>query len=229
MRRATVGASRTIALLVVGIAMAGCDGRAVTTAASAPKRIAAAVASSASPSPPPLVAAARKQIGVTVRYDPAYVVLSYPGGDVPQDRGVCTDVVIRALRAQGVDLQQRVHKDMQAHFDVYPKRWGLRAPDANIDHRRVPNLQTWFARQGWSVPASDREDDYRAGDIVTWTLPGHLDHIGIVSDRRSPFTHTPLILHNIGHGAREDDILFAYPITGHYRPRLPPATTAPSR
>ena len=229
MPRATVGASRTIALLAVGIAMAGCDGRAVTTPASAPKGIAAAASSSVPPSSPPLVAAARAQVGVTLRYDPAYVVLPYPGGDVPQDRGVCTDVVIRALRAQGLDLQQRVHEDMQAHFDVYPKRWGLRTPDANIDHRRVPNLQTWFDHQGWSVAASDREDDYRAGDIVTWTLPGNLDHIGIVSDRRSPFTRAPLILHNIGHGTREDDLLFAYPITGHYRPRLPPAAPPPPR
>ena len=166
-----------------------------------------------------LVCAAESQIGQTVIYDPAYVRLGYPGGDVPRDRGVCTDVVIRALRAERIDLQQRVHEDMRAHFDVYPKKWGLRAPDRNIDHRRVPNLQVWFARQGWSVPVTDRDDDYRAGDIVTWTLPGNLDHIGIVSDRRAFFTRTPLILHNIGRGTREDDLLFAYPITGHYRPR----------
>lgn len=222
MPRAAAAAGLATALLA--LVVAGCDGRTVATPASSPQGIASAVASSSAAPSPPLVAAARRQIGVTVRYDPAYVVLPYPMGDVAQDRGVCTDVVIRALRAQGLDLQRRVHEDMQAHFDVYPKKWGLRTPDANIDHRRVPNLQTWFDRQGWSVPVRDRDDDYRAGDIVTWTLPGHLDHIGIVSDRRSPFTHAPLILHNIGHGTREDDILFAYPITGHYRPRLAPGT-----
>ena len=218
MPRATVATWSTIVLLAV--AVAGCNGHVVTTPVTSAQGTASATASSVPSASPPLVAAARAQIGVTLRYDPAYIVLPYPNGDVPQDRGVCTDVVIRALRSQGFDLQQRVHEDMRAHFDAYPKKWGLRAPDPNIDHRRVPNLQTWFDRQGWSVPVRDRDADYRAGDIVTWTLPGHLDHIGIVSDRRSPFTYAPLILHNIGHGTREDDILFAYPITGHYRPRL---------
>lgn len=209
------------AIVLLAVVVAGCNGRTVTTPATSPQGTASATSSSIPPASPPLVAAARAQIGVTLRYDPAYVVLPYPNGDVPQDRGVCTDVVIRALRTQGLDLQQRVHEDMQAHFEIYPKKWGLRAPDANIDHRRVPNLQVWFDRQGWSVPVTDRDDDYRPGDLVTWMLPGHLDHIGIVSDRRSPFTHAQLVLHNIGHGTREDDILFAYPITGHYRPDLP--------
>lgn len=214
------GAGAWLCIALLGVLASGCgDGHGAP--ATAPVTAAPTVVVPPPPSPV-LIAAARKQIGVTVRYDPTYVVLPYPGGDVPQDRGVCTDVVIRALRAKEVDLQQRVHEDMLAHFDVYPKKWGLRAPDANIDHRRVPNLQVWFDRQGWSVPVSDRESDYRAGDIVTWTLPGNLDHIGIVGDRRSPFTHAPLILHNIGHGTREDDILFAYPITGHYRPQLHP-------
>lgn len=169
---------------------------------------------------PPLVAAARKQIGVTRHYDPTYVVLPYPGGDVPQDRGVCTDVVIRALRTQGLDLQKAVHEDMRANFGEYPQQWGLRAPDRNIDHRRVPNLQTWFRRQGWTQPAGEDAARYRPGDLVTWMLPGNLPHIGIVSDRKS-FTGTPLILHNIGRGTREENILFDYPITGHYRPRQP--------
>lgn len=225
MPRAMAVAWRAIALLAV--VLAGCDKHSVAIPAATPQGTASATPSAPPRPSPRLVAAARKQIGVTVRYDPAYVVLPYPNGDVPQDRGVCTDVVIRALRAQGLDLQQRVHEDMQVHFDLYPKKWGLRAPDRNIDHRRVPNLQTWFGREGWALPVSDRDDDYRPGDLVTWTLPGHLDHIGIVSDRRSLFTHTPLVLHNIGHGTREDDILFAYPVTGHYRPQLPPAT-APS-
>lgn len=166
---------------------------------------------------PARVAAARAQIGVTLRYDPAYVRLPYPGGDVAEDRGVCTDVVIRALRAEGLDLQKAVHEDMRAHFALYPQRWGLRTPDRNIDHRRVPNLQVWFERQGWSLQVSRRAADYRPGDLVTWMLPGNLPHIGIVSDRRSR-DGTALILHNIGRGTREEDILFAYAVTGHYRP-----------
>lgn len=166
-----------------------------------------------------LVTAARKQIGVTVRYDPAYVRLPYPGGDVPASRGVCTDVVIRALRTQRIDVQQRVHEDMRGHFSKYPQKWGLRGPDSNIDHRRVPNLQTWFKRQGWSLPVTSRAADYRAGDLVTWMLPGNLPHIGIVSDRKTMLGDTPLIVHNIGRGTREEDILFDHNITGHYRPK----------
>lgn len=166
-----------------------------------------------------LAIAARRQIGVTVRYDPAYTRITYPGGDVPESRGVCTDVVIRALRTQHLDLQQRVHEDMRAHFATYPQKWGLRGPDSNIDHRRVPNLQTWFARQGWSIAVSDRAADYRAGDLVTWMLPGNLPHIGIVSERKTLLRGVPLIIHNIGRGTREDDILFDHKITGHYRPK----------
>ena len=163
--------------------------------------------------------AARKQIGVTISYDPAYVRLPYPGGDIPESRGVCTDVVIRALRTQRIDLQQRIHEDMRAHFAKYPQKWRLRGPDSNIDHRRVPNLQTWFERQGWSLPVTSRAADYRAGDLVTWMLPGNLPHIGIVSDRKTMLGGTPLIVHNIGRGTREEDILFDHKITGHYRPK----------
>ncbi len=166
-----------------------------------------------------LVTAARKQIGVTVSYDPAYTRLAYPGGDVPASRGVCTDVVIRAFRTQGMDLQRLVHEDMRAHFSKYPQKWSLRAPDRNIDHRRVPNLQTWFGREGWSIAVTERAEDYRAGDLVTWMLPGNLPHIGIVSNRKTTLRGVPLILHNIGQGTREDDILFDYKITGHYRPK----------
>ena len=167
-----------------------------------------------------LVTAARKQIGITVRYDPAYTRIAYPGGDVPASRGVCTDVVIRAFRTQGMDLQRLVHEDMRTHFSKYPNKWGLRAPDRNIDHRRVPNLQIWFARAGWSIAVTERAEDYRAGDLVTWMLPGNLPHIGIVSDRKTTLRGVPLIVHNIGQGTREEDILFDYRITGHYRPRL---------
>lgn len=164
-----------------------------------------------------LVRDARQQIGVTLSYDPAYRQLSYPGGDVPMATGVCTDVVIRALRQQGLDLQEAVHRDMRGSFSVYPKNWGLNRPDSNIDHRSVPNLMTWFKRQGWSLPLSQAASAYRPGDIVTWDLGRGLTHIGIVSDHRAA-TGVPLILHNIGRGAQEEDILFSYRITGHYRP-----------
>lgn len=167
--------------------------------------------------PSRLTAAARDQVGVTVIYDPAYVSLAFPGGDLPRDRGVCTDVVIRALRdGWGIDLQLAVNRDMKADFSAYPSLWGLTRTDRNIDHRRVPNLQTLFARVGAELPLDDGPVPYLPGDIVTWKLPGNLDHIGIVSDQRTA-EGTPLILHNIGRGAQEEDILFAYPMTGHYR------------
>lgn len=162
-----------------------------------------------------LVRAAREQIGVTVIYDPAYRSISYPGGDIPAERGVCTDVLVRAYRALGVDLQRLVHEDMSAFWPLYPKLWGLRRPDPNIDHRRVPNLAVFFARQGQSLPAGDEPATFAPGDLVTWRLPSGAPHIGIVSDRRSP-TGTPLVVHNIGRGTLEEDALLAFPITGRY-------------
>lgn len=176
-----------------------------------------AVPAFAGSEPSRLTAAARDQVGVTVAYDPAYARLAFPGGDVPRDRGVDTDVVVRALRdGWGIDLQLAVNRDMKADFAAYPALWGLTKTDRNIDHRRVPNLQTLFARIGAEVPLAEGPVPYLPGDIVTWTLPGNLDHIGIVSDQRAE-DGTPLILHNIGRGAQEEDILFAYPMTGHYR------------
>ena len=163
-----------------------------------------------------LVTAAREQVGVTLTYDPAYRRLGYPNGDVPLNTGVCTDVVIRALRQQGLDLQQAVHQDMRANFRLYPKNWGLSRPDSNIDHRRVPNLMTWFKRQGWALPLGQDAERYRPGDIVTWDLGGGLTHIGIISDRQAG-SGVPLVLHNIGRGTQEEDILFSFKITGHYR------------
>lgn len=160
--------------------------------------------------------AARAQIGVTVGYDPGYRQLAYPGGDVDQSTGVCTDVVIRAFRALGDDLQVRVHEDMRRHFDAYPKSWGLRGTDRNIDHRRVPNLQTFFTRHGERLPVTADAEDYQPGDIVTWRLSNGLPHIGLVSDRHNR-DGVPLILHNIGAGTQEQDLLFAFEITGHYR------------
>ncbi len=166
---------------------------------------------------PPLVAAARTQIGITTHYDPAYFSLSYPNGDPPPDRGVCTDVVIPALRTQQLDLQQRIHEDMRGNFAAYPQLWGLSRPDRNIDHRRVPNQMRWFQRQGWELPISTRADDYAAGDIVAWKLNGNgLLHVGIVSDRRLA-DGTPLVLHNIAQGTQEQDLLFRHTIIGHYR------------
>jgi uncharacterized protein YijF (DUF1287 family) len=167
--------------------------------------------------PSRLTAAARDQVGVTVTYDPTYVALAFPGGDIPRDRGVCTDVVVRALRdGWGIDLQLAVNRDMQTDFAAYPALWGLTRPDRNIDHRRVPNLATLLARIGAGLPLVDGPTPYLPGDIVTWMLPGNLPHIGIVSDRLGP-EGAPLILHNIGAGAQEEDILFAYPMTGHFR------------
>ena len=160
---------------------------------------------------PQIVQSARNQIGKTLRYDPAYTKLTYPMGDVPMEKGVCADVVIRALRDQNIDLQELVHQDMSRNFSVYPKRWGLKQPDTNIDHRRVPNLMTYFTRQGWAV----QDTNYQAGDIVTWELKGNRPHIGIVSDRK--IGDRPLIIHNIGLGTREDDVLYRYTITGHFR------------
>lgn len=163
-----------------------------------------------------LVSAARKQIGVTVTYDGSYRTLRYPGGDVPSDRGVCTDVVIRAYRELGIDLQRSVHEDMRANWSAYPKRWGLKKPDTNIDHRRVPNLDVFFQRHGASLPLRTRADAFKPGDIVTWNLPGNLPHIGIVADTTSS-DGTPLVIHNIGAGTQMEDVLFAYKMVGHYR------------
>lgn len=162
-------------------------------------------------SPQKLVQDARWQIGKTVSYDPAYTRLDYPMGDVPLHKGVCTDVLIRALRKQGWDLQQMIHEDMSKNFSAYPKKWGLKATDRNIDHRRVPNIATYFDRKGYRVVTGP----YRAGDVVTWDLGRGLTHIGIVSDRS--VRGKPLIIHNIGRGTREEDILYRYKITGHYR------------
>jgi hypothetical protein len=165
----------------------------------------------------PIVAAARQQIGITTNYDPAYVRLRYPGGDVPADRGVCTDVVIRALRTSlNMDLQRLVHEDMARAFAQYPQNWGLKKPDPNIDHRRVPNLQTYFVRQGYALDVSRRPEDYRPGDVVTCMLGGNLPHIMIVSDQRTS-DGIPLVIHNIGSGTMEEPRLFSYQLTGHYR------------
>ncbi len=167
--------------------------------------------------PSTLVTAAQSQVGKTLSYDPAYTVLKYPGGDVPIERGVCTDVIVRAFRdAWKMDLQKLVHEDMKRAFSKYPRNWGLKRPDKNIDHRRVLNLKAYFKRQGYGIRVSKEAKDYLPGDLVTCTVAGNLPHIMIVSDRKtSKGVH--LIIHNIGAGAQEEDRLFEFPLTGHFR------------
>ncbi len=164
-----------------------------------------------------LVRAAIERTTHEVRYDGSYRRLDYPGGDVPDHLGVCTDVVIRAYRVIGVDLQRLVHEDMVANFQSYPQLWGLQKPDSNIDHRRVPNLQRFLSRQGAELPASDLAIDYQEGDLVTWMLAGNLPHIGIVIDQRSSDGMRLLVVHNVGAGPKMEDALFRYQVTGHYR------------
>lgn len=154
----------------------------------------------------------------SVRYDPKYVRIPYPGGDVPADTGVCSDEVIRAYRALGIDLQKEVHEDMVANFAAYPnqRRWLLAHPDSSIDHRRVPNLMVFFGRKGISLPTTTRAEDYEPGELVTWDLGGGVPHIGIVVNRKSP-SGRYMVVHNIGAGPKMEDVLFSWKVTGHYR------------
>lgn len=223
--------ARTLAGLIcacVAISLlAGC-GQADVEQAAAPGPSAGAsqaatswVPDRATPKARRLAEAAATQVGRTTVYDAAYVVIDYPGGDVPIQRGVCTDVVIRAMRELGVDLQVAVHEDMSRAFAAYPRKWGLKRPDPSIDHRRVPNLMTFFERKGKALPVTTDPADYRPGDFVTWELPGlRLTHIGIVSTQRSPDGRRFMIVHNIGRGTQVEDVLFdpwVGQITGHYR------------
>lgn len=166
-----------------------------------------------------LIRAAVAQTSVRVVYDGSYRRIPYPGGDVPPRIGVCTDLIVRAYRKVGVDLQVRVHEDMRASFASYPQLWGLSRPDPSIDHRRVPNLQTYLRRRGAELPITRGAADYLPGDLVTWRLPGNLPHIGLVTDQRSADGQRPLLAHNIGRGPEVEDMLFAFPVTGHYRYR----------
>jgi uncharacterized protein YijF (DUF1287 family) len=172
-----------------------------------------------------LVAAAIERTNHSVKYVSAYVRLDYPGGDVPAGTGVCSDEIIRAYRAFGVDLQKEVHEDMLKNWPDYPARtkWHQAHPDSNIDHRRVPNLMVFFARKGESLPISLRAKDYSPGDIVTWDLGGNVPHIGMVVNVKSPENGRPLIVHNIGQGPKMEDVLFSWKITGHYRYFGPPS------
>jgi uncharacterized protein YijF (DUF1287 family) len=165
-----------------------------------------------------LVAAAIERTNHRVRYEPAYVRIPYPAGDVPADTGVCTDEIIRIYRAVGMDLQKEVHEDMQANFASYPNqsRWMLSHTDTNIDHRRVPNLMVFFAHKGEKLAASTNAADYSPGDLVTWDLGGNVPHIGMVVDRKGP-SGRYMVVHNIGAGPKMEDVLFSWKITGHYR------------
>jgi uncharacterized protein len=185
-------------------------------ASSAQPAVAPAAQSDAWPTK--LIAAARAQVGVTLRYDPAYTRLAFPGGDVPREKGVCTDVVVRAYRdALGIDLQALVNADMHAAFSAYPTQWGLNRPDASIDHRRVLNLRVFFQRKGFALgPARLTPDMFEPGDLATQVLPGNLPHIGIVSDKPE-VSGRWLLIHNIGAGTEETDVLATYPLTGRYR------------
>lgn len=158
-----------------------------------------------------LIAAALEQVNVTTQYDPAYVKLAYPNGDVPIKTGVCADVIVRAFRQVGLDLQKELHEDMKRSFAQYPKKWGAKAPDTNIDHRRVPNLMTWFARQSKALPFKD----YQPGDVVAWDLGGGLTHIGLVSKVKADQQYK--IVHNIGAGTQLEDRLLEWKVIGHYR------------
>ncbi len=215
--------TRVITLIALCLMVTGCAGTPLR-----PPKLASLAASSTASAPRinlpdgtaqahELATAAQTQVGRTVTYDPSYTQLDYPGGDVPIERGVCTDVVIRAFRALGTDLQVEVHKDMVADFGAYPDKWGLRVPDSNIDHRRVPNLEVYFTRRGYDMPLSEDARDYLPGDIVTWDVSGR-PHIGIVSIETSADGSRRSIVHNIGAGAQVEDVLFAYPIKGHFRP-----------
>ena len=189
--------------------------------------------SSGSPFLDRLAEAAVGRTSQQVRYDPTYFRIPYPGGDVPAEVGVCTDEVIRSYRAVGVDLQKEVHEDMAANFSAYPRKWGLRKPDTNIDHRRVPNLMVFFDRKGAALPVTQDARDYKPGDVVTWDLGGGLTHIGLVVGVPSEADEGRMqVVHNIGAGPRMEDVLFAWKITGHYRytgPKQDARTAEPRR
>jgi uncharacterized protein YijF (DUF1287 family) len=161
--------------------------------------------------------AALSIIDPNIAYTPSYVTISYPKGDVPAKTGVCSDVVIRAYRKLNIDLQKEVHEDMKANFYKYPKKWGLKSCDTNIDHRRVPNLEVFFTRKGEKLEVSDNPNDYKTGEIVTWMIGGKLPHIGIVTHKKSSDGKRPMLVHNIGGGQVLEDCLFDYEIVGHFK------------
>src|SRR2546423_2565737 len=177
-----------------------------------------ALPANSSPSLKLVIDAAIDQVGKTTDYDPSYQKIDYPNGDVPLESGVCSDVIVRAFRKANIDLQKDVHEDMKSNFSAYPTKWGLNEPDANIDHRRVPNLETYFERKGKSLTITSNSEDFLPGDIVTWGLGnGGQDHVGMVVNVWYKPSQRYLIVHNIGGGTMMEDVLFAWKITGHYR------------
>lgn len=213
--------SLEVALVVLLLAVAGCERRQMYTLNQGPpvppSPKTTPLPDTASPQLKQMLDGAIAQAGVTTGYDPAYVALEYPGGDVDEKTGVCSDVVVRAFRKAGIDLQKEVHEDMKAARSEYPTKWGANSPDKNIDHRRVLNLMKYFERRGKSLPISDDAADYQPGDIVAWELSSGIDHIGIVTNMISDSDKRLLIVHNIGAGTRIEDVLLAWTIKGHYR------------
>ncbi len=218
-RRAKIlGGGAAALLFLTGCGVRSGASQTTTARPAARQEISAPRPSSGSPFLDKLVEAAVERTTQQVRYDPAYFSIGYPGGDVPAEVGVCTDEVIRSYRKVGVDLQKEVHEDMARNFSLYPRKWGLKKTDTNIDHRRVPNLMVFFERQAAGLPLSDDARDYKPGDIVTWDLGGQLTHIGIVVNVPSPAdVNRLMIVHNIGAGPQMEDVLFNWKITGHYR------------
>jgi uncharacterized protein YijF (DUF1287 family) len=208
-------------LVLIGVfAVSGCQrqARVVSRKAAVPPNVTVRpLPQNAPPQLKQMLDGAIAQAGVTTSYDPSYVALDYPGGDVPEKTGVCSDVVVRAFRKAGIDLQKEIHEDMATALSDYPKKWGATSPDANIDHRRVLNLMAYFRRHGKSLPVTYDSIDYKPGDIVAWDLTTGLDHIGIVTNMVSSSGDRYLIVHNIGAGTRVEDVLFNWTIKGHYR------------
>ena len=207
-------------LLICVLAASGCQrqARVISRKPAVPQGAASKpLPTNAPPQLKKMLDGAIAQAGVTTSYDPSYVALSYPGGDVPEETGVCSDVVVRAFRKAGIDLQKEIHEDMKAARSDYPAKWGATSLDANIDHRRVLNLMAYFRRQRKSLPVSYSATDYQPGDIVAWDLTSGIDHIGIVTNMLSDSGDRYLIVHNIGAGTRVEDVLFDWTIKGHYR------------
>jgi uncharacterized protein YijF (DUF1287 family) len=212
------GIIRLLILACVVVSADACHQESVTRAEESPQTAKAqATAGELSPALKPVVEGALEQTRYTVAYDPSYAKIDYPGGDLPLEKGVCADVVVRAFRKGGVDLQKEVHEDMRRNFSAYPNKWGLRKPDTNIDHRRVPNLMTYFKRMGKALAITDEPKDYLPGDVVAWELGNGLLHVGIVTNVKSEGGGRLNLVHNIGAGAKLEDVLFSWRVIGHYR------------
>jgi uncharacterized protein YijF (DUF1287 family) len=208
---------RLVPLCLMLLSLSGCQQRRASVTVIPPPTVTKPLPVNASPQLKQFIDAAIEQSKVTTGYDPSWVKIAYPNGDVPAEKGVCSDVIVRAFRKGGIDLQKEVHEDMTRAWSQYPKKWGARGTDPNIDHRRVLNLMTWFNRQGKSLPITNDRTDYLPGDVVAWDLSEGLEHIGILTNISSEPDQHYLIVHNIGAGARIEDVLFAWKIVGHYR------------